>query len=95
MHRRGGGVGSREVEGLNEVGEAPPPYAPAGGKGGEVRVGEVAIPMNTLARDERDRQRELVKPPEYGDAMRADSTIGAHSPRDGSSTQHHGEGSGR
>jgi hypothetical protein len=52
---------SRRVEGLDENGEAPPPYEPKSDMG--VVVVEPAVPLRTLARDEGERR----EPPRYGD----------------------------
>ena len=85
---------SRRVEGLNEVGEAPPPYRPKGEDMGGAEEGGPQIPMNTLARDGRERERDLAKPPEY-EAVRADSTVGRHESldaREASSSQPTEEG---
>jgi hypothetical protein len=66
MHERQGiqaSAATRE-EGLNEVGEAPPPYD---GKGAETvavgvarETGEVGVPLRALVRDERAQE-----PPGY------------------------------
>lgn len=64
------------MEGLNELGEAPPAYAPPPGKGDDMGNGP-AVPLATLARNAEDRNMNG-KPPEYTEAMRSDSTIGAH-----------------
>lgn len=49
----------RADEGLNEVGEAPPPYKPAGAGVGQMDGTGIAIPMQTFQPDHRN------KPPEY------------------------------
>lgn len=61
---------SRE-EGLNEHGEAPPPYVPkrsgeearGTGEGGQAADGGPAVPMQTLSREEAG-----LKPPDYEEA---------------------------
>lgn len=56
----GGGLsGPRRDEGLNEVGEAPPPYKPAGAGNGQMNGAGITIPMQTFQPDDRN------KPPEY------------------------------
>lgn len=80
-------------EGLDEQGEAPPPYKPSGDEGeGEGGVGNadvIAVPLRTLAREEVGR-----KPPEYSEAVarevREDGDAGAEGRRSGGSSR--GEG---
>lgn len=56
MHGRSGiQASTRREEGLNEVGEAPPPYE---GKAGE--TGVVEVPLRAVVRDERAQE-----PPGY------------------------------
>ncbi|TID16469.1 hypothetical protein E2P81_ATG11896 [Venturia nashicola] len=71
--------GSREEEGLNEFGEAPPPYIQATKTPNEQeRVEEgsqtqVQIPLNTLSRHESERSA-TGKPPEYGEVVEEQSS---------------------
>ncbi|KAF1941336.1 hypothetical protein EJ02DRAFT_206320 [Clathrospora elynae] len=65
----------RREEGLDELGEAPPPYQPKSGVtlvdspvgSAQDRVERVAIPLRTLSRSETEGTR----PPDYGDTLQA------------------------
>jgi hypothetical protein len=68
--------GTDREEGLNELGQAPPPYAAKDhsreqSAGAGVTIEEPQIPLRTLARDEGDRS--MAKPPEYSEAVRVAS----------------------
>jgi hypothetical protein len=65
-YRANNSVFLRQTEGLNEHGEAPPPYQPKM----EATPMALAIPLRTLPIDESDRSR----PPQYCDRERTAST---------------------
>jgi hypothetical protein len=62
-YRANGAVLVQRDEGLNEHGEAPPPYLPKT----EGAVEEVTIPLRTLSRGEAERSR----PPQYYESLPA------------------------
>jgi len=64
-------------EGLNELGQAPPPYVAKGEvAAGALVVEEPQIPLRTLARDEGNR--DSVKPPEYNVVVQESQAGGTH-----------------
>jgi len=77
-------------EGLNELGEAPPPYIKdtqmrerrlsVGSTSAAQLPTELAIPLRTLSRDERDR----LKPPDYESSIRESLTTSGERSRPGS-----------
>jgi hypothetical protein len=88
------GIGFHRDEGLNELGEAPPAYSKDMGTT-ERRVSasstlagasdpppQPAIPLRTLARDERDRLR--IRPPGYEESIRDSLTPTSTHSRPGS-----------
>lgn len=64
---RGGDGTAGRTEGLNELGEAPPPYKPAGEGPEGAGNGPPQIPLATLSRGEASMPQ---KPPGYGEAVR-------------------------
>jgi hypothetical protein len=64
-------------DGLDEYGQAPPPYIAKQDVRVEEREEGPQIPLRTLPRDERER--DLSNPPEYMEAVRADSSVGQQS----------------
>jgi hypothetical protein len=66
--RGGGDSGNARAEGLNELGEAPPPYKAAGEGGGAPGDVVPQIPLSSLSRGEASMPQ---KPPGYGEAVRA------------------------
>jgi hypothetical protein len=77
-HRREESRVVRTEEGLNEYGEAPPPYIHAAKTGqdqeGQVEGSQIQIPLRTLSTNEFERPA-TGKPPGYGEAV-GEQTIG-------------------
>jgi hypothetical protein len=88
--RTDGPLNTAREEGLNELGEAPPPYIKetqirerrlsVGNASAEELLAEPAIPLRTLSRDERDR----LKPPDYESSIRDSLTPSNDRSRSGS-----------
>ena len=88
--RTDGPLNSAREEGLNELGEAPPPYIKdtqsrerrlsVGSASAAALPAEPAIPLRTLSRDDRDR----LKPPDYESSIRDSLTPSGERSRPGS-----------
>lgn len=88
--RTDGPLNSAREEGLNELGEAPPPYIqdthieerrlPVGSSSTAELPAGPAIPLRTLSRDEQDR----LKPPDYESSIRDSLTPSGELSRPGS-----------